>query len=468
MDRALTETPRESNKENETATAAKPARQDSTASVASQTKHAKEPKKPLRRELANRDAVTAQAIAVHPDAPSVSKQTKAQETPEGTSEDGSPAGDEKAKHALAAGNPDVGSQPTGAQLLTVAVPLVAPAPSSAPISAAISKDAKASRASHAPAEAGTASDAPAPSDAKSPENAPATTEAGAAATDPPSGEAELAGTPANPVPVLQNTQADKAKGSVENVSAPAADAGGTSAAKHYLTMKKADKTPKVAGPTEQDLPGGPASGSEELPTAQKPATQASLHGSEKLESITAIEPPAAARNLASPETATPAVTSAAVSPATAIDSRLRVLERTHDIVALHAMRLGESSSDSLHVVIKPGAGVQLSLELRQSEAGIEVRASLHKGDFEHLSQYWPELQQRLEARGVRVGALTCSENCSDSGQQQFQQSKQQPSPDQDPLHAGAFAEFALAGSLREAPAARAARTAAYRGWETWA
>jgi hypothetical protein len=133
------------------------------------------------------------------------------------------------------------------------------------------------------------------------------------------------------------------------------------------------------------------------------------------------------------------------------------------------MRLSQTGSDTLHVVVKPGAGIQLSLELRQSEGGIEVHASLHKGDFEHLSQYWPELQQRLEARGVRVGALTTSENFSQTSNQQFEQSKHQQSPNQqDPLHAGAFAEFALAGSLSEAPAARAARTSAYRGWETWA
>jgi hypothetical protein len=155
----------------------------------------------------------------------------------------------------------------------------------------------------------------------------------------------------------------------------------------------------------------------------------------------------------------------AVAPTNNID--MRVLERTHDIVALHAMRLAETSSDSLHVVVKPGAGIQLSLELRQSAGGIEVHASLHKGDFEHLSQYWPELQQHLEGRGVRVGALTTSENFSSSSHQQFQQSKQQSSQ-QDPMYAGAFAEFALAGSMTEAPAARAARATAYRGWETWA
>jgi hypothetical protein len=92
---------------------------------------------------------------------------------------------------------------------------------------------------------------------------------------------------------------------------------------------------------------------------------------------------------------------------------------------------------------------------------------LHKGDYDQLNQHWPDLQQRLEARGVRVGTLTTAENYTGAGHHQFQQSKQQTSQ-QDPLYAGAFAEFALAGSMTEAPGARAARASAYRGWETWA
>ena len=130
------------------------------------------------------------------------------------------------------------------------------------------------------------------------------------------------------------------------------------------------------------------------------------------------------------------------------------------------MRLTDTGADSLHVVVKPGAGIQISLELRQSARGIEVSASLHKGDYDQLSRHWPDLQQRLEARGVRVSSLTPSENYTGAGHH-FHQSKQQSSQ-QDSLQAGAFAEFALAGSMTEAPAARAARASAYRGWETWA
>jgi hypothetical protein len=248
--------------------------------------------------------------------------------------------------------------------------------------------------------------------------------------------------------------------------ATTADPSGTSAAKQYTTMNKTDKTPKIAGPAEQDLPGKATTGSEDLPMAQKSPATAVLHGSEKPDSTLTVDSSAAVR--ISPEP-TAATAPQAVSPAAVgEENKLRVLERTHDIVALHAMRLSQSASDTLHVVVKPGGGIQLSLELRQGEGFIEVNASLHKGDFTHLSQYWPDLQQRLEARGVRVGELGRSENFSETSDQQFQQSKQQQSPDHDPMHAGAFAEFALAGSLREAPATRAARATAYRGWETWA
>jgi hypothetical protein len=260
----------------------------------------------------------------------------------------------------------------------------------------------------------------------------------------------------------QNTPITLSKAPIEPTSASQPDAHGTSAAKQDMTMKKADKTPKVAGQTEQDLPGIAVTGSEEPSKGQKVSPKDDLHGSAKLETAS-IEMPL--RVLSSNDSPAPTVTVAAATISPTLDAR--VLERTHDIVALHAMRVTDTNSDSLHVVVKPGAGIQLSLELRQSARGIEVHASLHKGNFEQLSQHWPDLQQRLEARGVRLGSLTTAENFTNRSHQQFQQSNQQ-SPNQDPRYAGAFAEFALAGSMTEAPGARAARAAAYRGWETWA
>ena len=256
-------------------------------------------------------------------------------------------------------------------------------------------------------------------------------------------------------------QKSSGKSASDPLSVSPKELRGTSAAKQDPTMNKTEKTPKIAGATEQELPGNASPGSNDSSNGPKISTKLSIHTSEKLETVTV----SSLRALDSIDSPVPVATNVAVTPASMIDTR--VLERTHDIVALHAMRLNDTNSDTLHVVIKPGAGIQLALELRQSARGIEVSASLHKGDYDQLKQHWPELQQRLEARGVRVGNLTTSESFTGAGHQQFNQSKQS-STQQDPLHTGAFAEFALAGAVTEAPAARAARTAAYRGWETWA
>jgi hypothetical protein len=281
------------------------------------------------------------------------------------------------------------------------------------------------------------------------------------ALEPPSDPAEPAATVTAGEPDAPNAQTGLAQAPIEPASASPPGPHGTSAAKQDMTMKKADKTPKVAGQTEQDLPGIAVTGSEEPSKGQKLSTKDDSHG-DKLE-VANIEMPL--HILSSNDSPAPTVTAAAATTSPTLDAR--VLERTHDIVALHAMRLNDANSNSLHVVVKPGAGIQLSLELRQSARGIEVHASLHKGDFEQLNQHWPDLQQRLEARGVRLGSLTTAENFTSGSHQQFQQSKQQ-SPNQDSLQAGAFAEFALAGSMTEAPGVRAARATAYRGWETWA
>jgi hypothetical protein len=259
---------------------------------------------------------------------------------------------------------------------------------------------------------------------------------------------------------LSETEIADSKDAVAPLSASPPHAHGIPAAKQDMTMKKADKMQKVAGSVEQDLPGYSATGSEELPKGQKISEKGASQG-EKAESAV-IELPTRVSTSVNPPSAT--ITTDGVAPSSTIETR--VLERTHDIVALHAMRLTDTGAQSLHVVVKPGNGIQISLELRQSARGIEVSASLHKGDYDQLNQHWPDLQERLEARGVRVSTLTPSENYTGTGQH-FHQSKQQSSQ-QESLHAGAFAEFALAGSMTEAPAARAARASAYRGWETWA
>ncbi|HEX4266105.1 MAG TPA: hypothetical protein VH597_17345 [Verrucomicrobiae bacterium] len=457
MNRALAGNPRETNRDD-----AEPPPRD-THAAAGQKNQAVKTKKPLPRDSAADNDATQAAITANPNAQHLSQSTDAQtasdEDDDGSSDEASESDNDKGKPATTSGKTADASKSTAAQLLGVAGPLPAPSP----VSTQVTTEGKASKDTKGNSTGGLcatkhaeAPDAAAGSDSKSAEAKDS--------TDPGEKVLTASDTPAKD-PAESKPSPDK--GVPASALASAADPAGTSAAKQYTTMKKADKMQKVAGPAEQDLPGDAIKGSEELPMAQKISASALLHSHEKLDLAVTVDSQPATAVSGAPEPAAVAA-SPAVSPAAGLDDRLRVLERTHDIVALHAMRLGQSGSDSLHVVVKPGGGIQLSLELRQGEGFIEVNASLHKGDFAHLSQYWPELQQRLEARGVRVGDLACSENLSDTGHQEFQQPKQQQSPDQDPLHAGAFAEFALAGSLREAPATRAARATAYRGWESWA
>jgi hypothetical protein len=248
-------------------------------------------------------------------------------------------------------------------------------------------------------------------------------------------------------------------------AAPTASAKphGTSVAKQDVPMKNTEQTNKVAGPGEKVLPG------DAIPVAREnnlPGRASSL--------------PVSAR-VVLPETNVATVSTAADSPvrsagsvevAAAIsnvtDIRSQALERTHDLMALHATRLVGSSSDSLQVVIKPDAGTQLSLELRQRGGGIEAQAVLQSGDLENLKQHWPELQQRLEQRGIKLAPLTSAENfASWSGSQGFKHQPDQPA-EREPIFSGAFAGFVPAAVVNNLPDEPAIQTASSRGWQTWA
>jgi len=145
------------------------------------------------------------------------------------------------------------------------------------------------------------------------------------------------------------------------------------------------------------------------------------------------------------------------------EARLRALDRAHDMMALHAMRLVESKSDALSVVIKPSVGTELSLELRQRAGGVEAHATLVRGDREFLSQHWPELQQRLEQRGIKLSSLGGTSDFFAGNAGQFRQ--QQSSQEQAALQASAFAEFAAAAPTGGATARLAV---VHDGWESWA
>ena len=66
------------------------------------------------------------------------------------------------------------------------------------------------------------------------------------------------------------------------------------------------------------------------------------------------------------------------------------------------------------------------------------------GPQQALNQHWPELQQRLEQRGIRLAPLAGQENAAASGGNNgFQQPPQPQAAESDPLFTGAFAQLAL-------------------------
>jgi hypothetical protein len=144
------------------------------------------------------------------------------------------------------------------------------------------------------------------------------------------------------------------------------------------------------------------------------------------------------------------------------------VQRVQELVSLQVMRLHECGADEMHVVIKPEAGLQLSLHLQQHGGGVEVQAVLDRGNFGLLNRHWPELQQQLELRGVRVAPLANAEPTFGGGSEGFRQ----PTTSHGQL-AGDDAELpamaaALLPGLPPATAAASASALSSQHLETWA
>jgi hypothetical protein len=213
-------------------------------------------------------------------------------------------------------------------------------------------------------------------------------------------------------------------------------------------MNQAAKTNKIAGQTEKVLPGSVASASRPNPS--------SLSSSQTVQV-------AAAANPATPDNAN-TVSSGPVEAAAVTlndDLRTRTLERTQDLVTLNATRLSDTGNNSMQVVIKPDAGTQLSLELRQQGGTIQVQAVLQQGDFNHLSQQWPELQQRLDQRGIQLAPLTDDGTpANSSGSETFQEKQNQST--------NVVPELTLVEAPTGLFTSEPMSTSAHQGWETWA
>lgn len=246
---------------------------------------------------------------------------------------------------------------------------------------------------------------------------------------------------------------------IANMTKLHSDGGGIFVAKLDMTMKNAEKMNKIAGSAEKILPGNTilSASKNNLPTRAADPIQSP---NQQLEPVINT----AFLSADSKSTSTAPVITAAISSS---DFGARAMERTHDMVILHTTRLQDSSADSLRVVIKPDAGTQLSLELRQHGDNVDAQAVLQRGDFNQFNQHWAELQQHLEQRGIRLAPLANQGNAAGySGHGAFQQ-HQQPAQ-QESLATSVFAEFAPAGSATRSIEPAAIPAVVHRGWETWA
>jgi len=240
------------------------------------------------------------------------------------------------------------------------------------------------------------------------------------------------------------------------------EVNGTPVAKQDATMNKTEKPDKTASLTGKILPGVGDSGAREnnLPSRENFSAAVLARAGQNAANVTANS--SASNNASDAAPVSTAAANAIVSGNLA-EVRSRALERAQDIIVLHADRLSESGNASLQVVIKPGAGTQLSLELRQRGDGVEAQAVLQRGDFNHLNQQWPALQQQLEQRGIRLAPLIADGSFAGGGENNFQHNKNQPA-EPDLFPAGIFAGTATAGSVAQA----VADAGTHRGWESWA
>ena len=192
------------------------------------------------------------------------------------------------------------------------------------------------------------------------------------------------------------------------------DAGMT-VAKQDITMKMATKKTNFTG-SEQKLPGAAtASAGENLPTLG-PAIAASTP--EK----NVVGPVATPDMGLSTGTATITINAKeSVSvPQNSIYSA-QLIQRTQELASLQVMRMQETGSDEMRVVIKPDTGVQLSLHLQQCGGTVEIQASSDRASYDLLNRHWPELQQQLAARGVRMAPLENTEKSFGGGSEGFRQ-----------------------------------------------
>ncbi len=251
---------------------------------------------------------------------------------------------------------------------------------------------------------------------------------------------------------MHDTDSEPASGPQPPTPQNSPEINGISVAKQDTSVKQVDKTNNIAG-TEKVLPGN---------TVLAAQGYSRLAGSVHMEQV-------AATVESGDQTPSNAPAAAAAVQAVSVPSTSNAgsLERTQEMISVNALRLSDSGNNSMQVVIKPDSGTQLSLELRQHGTSVEVQAVLQHGDFNHLSQQWPDLQHRLTQRGIQLAPLTDNGTAAHSASDgSFQQKQQQTTESAADLSVTGPAGLDVIPTIVSAPLI--AHEPAQLGWETWA
>ena len=253
---------------------------------------------------------------------------------------------------------------------------------------------------------------------------------------------------------------------------------GTTVAQQDATMKTTAKKTSFSG-AKQKLPASASGSDAAAPVAGENLPVASKRGEDVPDRSQRDIAPATIKIRVEPAMPASAAISTnddaakVVSPEMAdlprvVPSSVPYVQRTQELVSSQVMRLHESGADTMRVVINPDAGLQLSLHLQQRGNSVEVQAVLDRGNFGLLNRHWPELQQQLELRGVRVAPLANAEQSFGGGSEGFRQPTTSHGQ-----HAGDDAELpamaaVLLPGLPPATATASASTISSQHLETWA
>lgn len=99
----------------------------------------------------------------------------------------------------------------------------------------------------------------------------------------------------------------------------------------------------------------------------------------------------------------------------------RSTARLQELITGEAMLLQRIRSGSMTAVLRPDPSSELRVELRRRTGGIEIRATVERGDSQAIAEGWAGLQQQLRGQGInllpleREPSASISRNVSEPG-----------------------------------------------------